>query len=131
MGLLCGGHARADGRARRAGPVRVGRVGQRHARDGALGIPKGYGLLQGALAAVNAGGFSDFSIAWPAATMGRPNAPRAPLVQVRTGGGSSGRRRLRLVAGRLLAPGNGGDAELELSWGAPDWNGGYPSPTTG
>lgn len=39
------------------------------------GFQKGFGILPGALAAVNRGGFSDFSASWPSAEMGRPNVP--------------------------------------------------------
>ena len=35
-----------------------------------FGFRKGYGILQGAIAALNAGGYSEFSDPWPAATMG-------------------------------------------------------------
>ena len=42
------------------------------------GFRRGYGILPGAIAAVNAGGYSEFSGAWPSAVMGRPNMPRAP-----------------------------------------------------
>ena len=65
------------------------------------GFRRGYGILPGAIAAVNAGGYSEFSGAWPSAVMGRPNMPRAP--------------HLLHAAGELL-----------LTWLPPDWNGGYP-----
>jgi hypothetical protein len=65
------------------------------------GFRRGYGILPGAIAALNAGGYSEFSGAWPSAVMGRPNMPRAP--------------HLLHAAGELL-----------LTWLPPDWNGGYP-----
>ena len=39
------------------------------------GFRRGYGILPGALAAVNRGGYGEFSEPWPTATMGTPNEP--------------------------------------------------------
>ena len=72
------------------------------------GFRRGYGILPGALAALNAGGYSDVSAAWPSATMGKPNPARS----------------LSLVYAR--EPAGGGGGELRLAWAASDWNGGYP-----
>ena len=73
------------------------------------GYRRGYGILPGALAAVNDAGFSQVSTAWAAATMGRPNVPRHALLEMAPSVGGS-------LGGRTLV----------ASWSAPDWNGGYP-----
>ena len=63
------------------------------------GYQKGYGVLPGAVAPLNLGGYGEFSAPWPTATMGRPNAPVGPLARVDGGA-------------------------LEFEWGSPDWDGG-------
>ena len=63
---------------------------------------RGYGILAGALAAVNRGGFGEFSEAWPTATMGTPTQPTAVGVALVSGG------------------------EIEISWRPPVWDGGFP-----
>ena len=63
---------------------------------------RGYGILAGALAAVNRGGFGEFSEAWPTATMGTPTQPTA-------------------VGAALVSGG-----EIEISWRPPVWDGGFP-----
>ena len=47
---------------------------------------RGYGILPGALAAVNRGGFGEFSEAWPTATMGTPTQPTAVEATLISGG---------------------------------------------
>ena len=63
---------------------------------------RGYGILAGALAAVNRGGFGEFSEAWPTATMGTPTQPTAVEVALVSGG------------------------EIAVSWRPPVWDGGFP-----
>ena len=63
---------------------------------------RGYGILPGALAAVNRGGFGEFSVPWPTATMGTPTQPTSVEVAIVSGG------------------------EIEVSWRPPVWDGGFP-----
>ena len=73
------------------------------------GYSKGYGIIPGALAAVNDAGFSEYSASWEAATMGRPNSPRAVRLAIAEPEGDD-------ESGGILA----------VSWACPTWNGGYP-----
>eukprot|EP00966_Prymnesium_polylepis_P228296 5283752-Prymnesium_polylepis.2 len=88
-----------------------GANGSRELTSELSGFRRGYGILPGALAAVNDGGFSAHSSPWPTATMGSPNAPTALAAAVVPSGDGGG---------------SGGGGTLQLTWRTPDWGGGYP-----